>query len=467
MNKPKIYGLLCTLSTAEWGRFRKFVASPYFNSNEVLLELLDALEVAVHDAADAPLDKKQLFRSLYPDQEYSDKQLTYALSDLNLLGEQFLAQIHCEARGTADRELALLTELSERGLRKHFNATHRKLEKLLSGETFPGVEYHLLRSRLFDLLDQDHIRRRQRKEDSNITRAAEELDRFYLLLRLNYTCSMLDRAHVVGGEVHTGLTADWWKHFTPLTAVPGSLEALYFNAYHALRDDDEEAYFYQLKEILLRVPAGINSEDLTDIYLLALNYATRKLRAGEDTFELEALDLYQRGIGSGVLLREGELSHWTFTNVVKLSLRLGRYDVTEQFIATYRDQLPEAFRENAVNYSLAELHYATGDMEEAQRRLAEVAYSDPSYYLGGRVLLAKIYYETGAFDALSNHLAAFTVFLQRNNKIGKELRMSCRNFCSVLSAVLRATPDDRDRLRERIMTTHPLTERNWLLTTAS
>ena len=92
-----------------------------------------------------------------------------------------------------------------------------------------------------------------------------------------------------------------------------------------------------------------------------------------------------------------------------------------------------------------------------------MAYSDLNYYLGARVMLAKIYHESGDTEPLLSLLAAFMIFLKRNKQISSDLKQTYLNFCDILFQLIRRHPKKMAALGETIRTTSLLTDRSWLL----
>lgn len=148
--------------------------------------------------------------------------------------------------------------------------------------------------------------------------------------------------------------------------------------------------------------------------------------------------------------------------MVKLSLRLQHYTWIESFIQEYAPKLPGSFRENALHYNLAELYYYTNRFDQAQEHLNQVAFSDLNYYLGARVLLAKIFYETDEEEALLSLISSFTIFLKRNKQLSNNLKHTYLNFCQILFQILRRSPAQMKKLQEKISNTSLLTDRAWL-----
>jgi len=226
---------------------------------------------------------------------------------------------------------------------------------------------------------------------------------------------------------------------------------------------DEVQHFQDLKEILVTTSNQINNKDLADIYRFAINYCARKIRNGRNEYLEEALGLYIRGIESAVFLEDEYLSPWTFTNVVKLALRLQRFEWIAEFIPKYAPSLPPDFQENVLHYNYAELYFYTKDYDRALTHLNQVAFDDLNYSLGARVMLAKIYQERGEENALLSLLAAFSVFLKRNRHISANIKHTYLNFCDLLFQLIRRSPKKIQGIRNRIEETNLLTDRGWLL----
>lgn len=242
-----------------------------------------------------------------------------------------------------------------------------------------------------------------------------------------------------------------------------SLLLLHYAVYLALQDEEDEGRFGHLRQLLAAATAESDPNTLKDVYLFAINYCARKIRQGRREYASTALELYITGIDSKSLFDGKELSPWTFTNVVKLALVQERYAWIGEFIERYGSYLAPAFRDNALHYNRAELYYYTQQYDQAQEELLQVAYSDLNYYLGARILLAKIYYETGEEEPLLSLLAAFTIFLKRNKSVSGDIKSTYLHFCELLFQLVRRHPRKFAELGEKIATTHPVADRGWLL----
>ncbi|MEL7427906.1 MAG: hypothetical protein AAFN81_33270, partial [Bacteroidota bacterium] len=391
---------------------------------------------------------------------------TIVLSKLNKLTEHFLALERMQ-QSAFELQLAAINVFSERNLLKNYRAEKRALQKSLkeSGES----EFLLFKAqaRLAEIEDLHYVRQKRRVHDISIQEAAHLVDCSYYLQRLDQACSMLDRQHILQANYELALSEDWFNHLRQHLAKQPPIIQLYLFIFQMLNDEEQEAHFQELKDGLQEHHSDISPPDLTTIYQFAVNYCARKIRAGREPYVEEALQLYITAIEAGWFIINDELSPWTYANVVKLFLRQQKFEEAKAFIHQYLPLLPDRFRDNAFHYNLAELYYYTNDYEQAQEHLIQVAYEDLNYYLGARVLLAKIYWQTEAEDALSSLLAAFIMFLQRNKQLSKNLKNTYLNFCKILARILRTPTEKRAALKSTITETSPLTDRDWLLNTLS
>lgn len=462
MKKRKAILLLKSFSPQEMEAFRQFLASPYYNEDEVLVRLFDVLQPHYPDFSGVGFTKAGVFRSVFAGRAYDDKALRYLLSDLTRLLEQFIAVRRIEAQPFQLR-LALLEGLSEKEIHKGYRRVNRQLEAAVDTAEVSGSELFFTKMKLSEIREKHFQQQRLRRFDAGLQHFADDLDKYYFLNRLKIACGMLDQQTILQAEYHLNISPEWVKHLEANRFYDDPLIQLYYTIFQALRDEANERYFIELTAFLNRAALSIALLDLKDIYLFAINYCARKIRQGKDGYVDEALRLYRVGIEKGILLDDTGLSPWTFTNVVKLALRQRQYEWIESFINKYAPMLPEQFRENALHYNLAELYYYTDRYDRAQRHLIQVAFSsDLNYYLGARVLLAKIYYESGEEEALLSLISSFTVFLKRNKELSTPLKRTYLNFCQILFQILRRSPRRMEKLRETINDSELLTDRAWL-----
>ena len=463
MQHSKMLAALKACQKKELDSLRRFVASPYFNRQPELERALNFLLPHWPAFEGTARDKKAIYKAAFPNADFDEKQFRYLSSGLGQLVEQFWA-VEKWRQTTWEKDLTLLKSAFERGAEKSYRKTNRRLEASLQ-EAQPTADsrFFLTQVQWFETAQQQFFRSRERRFDESIQRQSDSLDRYYFLEKLKFACAMLDRQGVVAGEYRPRVSAAWVQHLLEQDCFGEPLIRLYYDLWRALKTEDDPSIFFAVRDRLSGDISGIPMGELLIVYHACINYCARKIRHGEDAYVTIALDLYIAALECGALLSDGDLSPWAFTNIVKLSMRLQRYAWGENFIRQYAPLLPATFRDNAMHFNLAELFYYTGRSDDAMGHLMQVAFSDLNYYLGARVLLAKIYYENGDEEPLISLLAAFTIFLKRNREISADLKQTYLNFCDLLLRLVSRSPRKTANLGDKIRETPLLAERKWLL----
>ncbi|MBV6443065.1 MAG: hypothetical protein DYG98_13240 [Haliscomenobacteraceae bacterium CHB4] len=461
MQNSKLILLLRTFSSREWKAFRDFVQSPYFNRNREVAALCEWL------AGQAPsfegADRKKAYAALFPGQACDEAHLNHLMSFLLKLCERFigLEQMNKD-------ELALdfftLQALADRDQGKHYHYVFQKKQDTLQEQSRRDAQHYLTRYRLENLEANRLSRTTTRKFNEYVQRTADSLDAFYLAEKLRCTCYMLTSQFVIATPYNLQLVDEMCR-FLAMHPMPPDTPAIqaYFRIFQLLTKENADDDFEALKTLLKWQETGFGPEEIAELYQYAINYCNLQIMKAREAYVTEALELYIKGIESAILLQDGFLSPWHFKNVIKLGLRLKKYDWTEAFILNNTQLLEPEFREDALHYNLAELYYYTGRYDEAMLHLNKVEFTDVHYNLGAKVILSKIYYETELFDPLESLLHAFKIYLHRNKLISEDLRRTYMNFIGLLWQIVRATPEKYAILHEKVEKSQFLAEKNWLL----
>ena len=464
MRQSKLISLLETFDSEEWRFFESFVASPFFNKREELISLCEQLRQLAPEFPPGRTTREGVFAAAFPGKPYDEKEMAYLMNYLLRLGEEFVGLRWYEDSKVGKR-LDILTGLVERRLEKHYHFHLKKAEKLLNKRPLEGSEQFWYRHRLAEVKNEHFAKQDQRRFDVEIQTAADQLDQFYFNKKLRFLCELVNRQRIFqkSYELHFMEEVLACVQHEEFFGAPST--RIYFHILKMLTDSEPEPHFRAVIELFQAHFQNFTLSDKQNILSHALNFCIRQIRLQADKrgYMEEALGLYTFGIEQRIFLDDGYLSPWHFKNVIKLAFNLKRHDWAEGFIQTYAPQLPAEARENALYYNLADLYYQRQDYDQALQYLNRVAFTDVHYQLNARTLLLKIFYELEEEEALLSSLAAFTIALKRNKDISSDLRKTYQNFCSLLNKILRRRPHKMAALREDILSTSPLTSREWLL----
>ena len=361
-------------------------------------------------------------------------------------------------------DVSLLNTLIDRGLDKHYNHHLARVNKQAASVQVMDADYFHGRYMIEKLESTHFLRSFNRVFNQSFQNASDSLDSFYLLEKMRLTCYMLMSQTIVATPYNLSFTDEACRFIsTHIGHLPTPAIEAYYHIFQLLTKDKADEDFQALKALLLQHSGSISLEDQTDIYQYMANFCNLQIMKVREQYVAEAFDLYKEGIKTGILLEKGHLSPWHFKNIIKLALRLKKFDFTEQFIREHTHLMEPQFRVDAEHYNLAELYYHTGRLSESMMRLNQVEFTDVYYSLGAKVMLCKIYHETGDFDALESLLHAFNTYLRRNKLISEDVRKAYINFISLLRKIRTAYTSKYPEIRAEIGQTALLTEKNWLL----
>jgi hypothetical protein len=120
MLNSKLFHVLKTLSIKELKGFEKYLHSPFFNSNETMKLLFSLLEKYHPGYNNTELEREQLFKQLFPSDDFDEKKIRYAVSDLTKLLEDYLLLLEFRKENVLTKHF-LLKSYSERNIEKYFH----------------------------------------------------------------------------------------------------------------------------------------------------------------------------------------------------------------------------------------------------------------------------------------------------------------------------------------------------------
>lgn len=465
MHKSKLLDLIRGLDKEELRLFRLFILSPYFNKRSELLDLYDYIINLAPDFSEDLLKREYVYQSLYPEKEYNEKEITYMMSFLSKLIEQFLGQRRYEEQKEL-MKIHQLESLMQHGLDKHYKYVLKQLEKYFEQKEIIDTTHYYNLQQLHYIQNQYYIKKGGRTYDANLQDAADYLDLFYFGKKLQYICSMENRKRMTQKSYGLGFSEGLFQYVQRSDLLGNPLIKVYYHIAKSLISEEAESHFQEILAILENGLSSFNEVDKEEILLHGINYSVEKIPKTHQVVHYAAicLNIYQIGLDTKLFIKNGILPYWHFKNIIKLSLGLERFEYVEHFINEYGEILAEEHRENLLVYSLAELNYARKDYDKAMGYIRQVSYSKDIYYqLNAKSMLARIYFETGEEELLLSFLASFKLFLRRNKKYSKTKITSHLNFCNTLSRIMRKNPARKESIKEQIENSQLIADKRWLL----
>lgn len=465
MKESKLGTLLTSFSTTDWNRFDAFLQSPYYNTNEDILVLYRAMQS--DEGGVTVQDKATVFAQAFPSRSYDSRRMGYLMNQLISLAESFLSTEKFRADEFQQQRYAL-TALSERKLKKHYEFLLKKTQKQ-QGRALKDIKLLQQRYLLAEVEMMHFANQKVRRSDPSVQQAYKSLNEFYYANLLKYACTLLSWKLVVKGEFE--LSPITRRVIDALLEEPpvSPLIQTYLSIYQTINSEGCEVYshryFQALEGFIEQYQKEIKQDEMREIYLYAINFCARRIRKGEGAYRKRVIKLYEDGIAQGYLFEQGYLSHWTYTNVVKLMLLEKQFQKASDFIHRHKEEMPPRFYNDAFHFNLAELYFQQGKYGEVLELLQQLTFTDSHYNMGSRMLIIKTFYELNDIEPLLSNLASFTRLLMRNKRLSGAYQKTMLNFCKLLHQILRVhkAENKREKTAQRIAATDLLAERSWLL----
>ncbi|MBX2891724.1 MAG: hypothetical protein KF734_12390 [Saprospiraceae bacterium] len=468
MFSEKLISLLQTFSKYELNRFRKFLLSPYLNDQEDLTRLFDVVNEALRkdEYALAKLDKQKVWKSLYPTQSFDDAHLRRLASDLNQMALRFMVEEHRNQNALSEA-LELQKVLEKPDLSKHLNGVERRIERLLAHSEGKSSDYYFAQFQLhWNIFSRASKVVATTGYAEKLSSADFFLECYYLAQKLKlYIAWLLYRGFRVT-EHEVPVMPGFWEYLQDKRFADIPLIRIYRKVILCFVESEQEIHFQEMLKDLQQFANEITKSDLRECYYMAQNYAALKINQGKTEYYRKVFDIFNNMMEQEILVENRQLPEAVFKNVITVSLGVGEYEWTEQFIQRYSEFLPVNIRENARMFNLAYLYFYQKNYDKAIEYLRDVEYNDVVYALGAKSILLRTYYERGEMLALDSLMDSFRNYLRRNKVISKNLKREYNNFIYLVKKLTTITPQDKKSiasLRRQISETSYSMPKNWLL----
>ena len=465
MHQSKLIELLRQLSTRQLSRFGEFLQSPYFNKNKENCLFFNYLNAFAPAFESPELKKNAVIRANPTGAELDERTLFYRMNELMQLLEQFLSVEYLKEQ-PLEEQWALMETYRQMSLDKHYNTARKRARKWLDKHPFQDAAFLQWQYRLAELEDR-YAQRYDRKYREELQRAADALDRAYLAEKLRYSLEMVNAAQMLDIQynLQLGEAVLSWLQEHPLPNAPRV--DIYLYALLMLQEPENQEHYRQLYRLLQENEAILPPNELKDLYTYLLNYCTRRINQYRDRSYLGYfLDINQYLLDKGLLLENGLLAPWRYSNLMTVGLATGRLEWAHQFLENYKNLLPEDFRDNIYHFNLAHYLFHRKDYGQAQVLLNQLDLRDPLLAITVKNLLAKIYYETGQTELLLSFLEAYRIYLYRQELAKPKLKEQARNFIDFIRKLARLAPFETEKRKALAESLPPATEtfeRDWLL----
>lgn len=465
MQKSRLVELFSALNKSERRELGKYVNSPVFNQRQDVADLYEYLYQNFPFEEERLLNREEVYAHLFPAEKFSSAKMDHTMSFLFSVIKSYLIDRE-QREDEAHQQILLVRSLRRRNLARLCEREIKIAEKKIEKEPLRDAAFHLKQFHLH-LDKHTFAKQKSRTAIDSFEDFSTELTHYFLSKKLWESCTLVTHDALA----KTGIQQDGMfeavlnyveqNDFTQVPAVN-----VYYHCYMALTQPDAQAWFERLRELIRENHHRFPQAEVTDLYLVVINYCIRKFNQGQREFLKEALKLYREGLEIGAFLVNGSLSRFTYNNIVMAGLLLKEFEWVEDFLFRYRDYIEPKFREGTFNYNLAIFYYQKKDHDEVLTLLQQVDFDDVNHNLSARRMLLKIYFERDEFEALNSLIISFKNYIYRKKELGAVARNSYLNLLKFTKKLMALNQRDKKAvatLKSRIEKTEPLAEKNWLL----
>ncbi len=467
MQSSKLYSILQHFDKYEQNRCRKYLQSPFFNINQILVDLYDLLIKDINKPGpEGGLKKDKIWKKLSLKLPYDDTRFRKYCSDLLKLVEDYLAHGVYQKNSLLQTTL-LIEAVGEKKLEKLYNSVMKDARRISEQTKLKDADFYLAQYQIeknyYNLTKYET----KRTSKSNVEDIAKNIDLFYFSEKLRIVCEVLSRQNLASYDYKISLIDEIvnYVHSPDFESVPPVL--VYYQIYLLYTEPENEDHYHKLMTLLDEFSSFFPEEIVKDeLYMSAQNYCIKKINQGNQKFLKELFFLYQTLLKKEIIIANGEISPWYFRNIVVVALRLGEYSWTEEFIIKYQNFLEEDFRRNTVTFNLAQLYFYQKKYGKVLEQLRNVEYDDITYNLNSKTMLMATYYELDDIDPLFSLMESFRTYLNRQKTLPVSKVRDYLNLIRFTKRLVRLIPKDHEainKLKEDVLKEKGAVNANWLL----
>ncbi|MEM7573760.1 MAG: hypothetical protein AAF433_12695 [Bacteroidota bacterium] len=407
-------------------------------------------------------DGPAFWATLYPDTAFNDQNWRLLKSYLLERIEDWLSYRRWSSFRLPQVDPWLVEAYRERGLDRHLRNRLGRARRALAKQATPDLwTAYRLERQYFDL-----EAARRRLEAHNLHDRDQLLDAAVLRTKLRAACQTLSSLRLQQKDPDILLLEECLEIAAgaPYCDLPG-VAPYRLACLMLLQPEEAEAEFLQLMELLSNKLNHYPVDEQRDLLRIGINHCVGRINKDDHSFLAPALALYRQAIDQKLHYEGGQLSTFTFNNVIGIALRLGEIDWAEAFLEQEAEFLPEVEREPLLGLNTARMALARQDYNGVLVALRSSEYRDFIHQMSARTLQLKAYWALELNFLLETHLRNTRAILRRKKDKSYHV-VNFRNLFDLADQLLRLSPGAttaRERLEKMINQTEPLPERDWLL----
>ncbi|MFK7983945.1 MAG: hypothetical protein AB8G86_28470 [Saprospiraceae bacterium] len=369
MRHSKVFQHIEILSAPEWKDLKKWILSPWANSNKNLIALYKALEKGFPHFQGNKWTKDTIYKKVYPQKIYNNKVFNNLLTDFNKQIKTFLIHERINRQPTLSEHF-FTSELMERHATALFEkTTNTFIQNLENKHPKSEMDYWYLYQSNRQLYYQTSARHRLDPESEVLEKAIENLEFFYEWKLLKHKVDERTRLVMLKNQKKDN------KPNPKKTIITIQLLKKYLN-----RPEGWNLKAYQeFKNLYHHHFADLPKEYQKDFLTYCINDSIHPDGLASIADIRQLFEHFKFGLQHHLFFHYEQMTAITFHNILLTASHLEELAFAKQFLSKHISFLAESVQLDARYWGEAELKYMAKDYESAIEKIEEHSFSSPLF----------------------------------------------------------------------------------------
>ncbi len=449
MKDVRVIRILRTFNMEELNSFGKFIKSPFSDSVRNSPELFNYL-ITFHPNYDSKfLRKQEVFKKIFPNENYNKRKIQNLIFDLTGAAEKFLAYITLQ-QNEIDHLLFLSRGYQNKKLTNESHRINKQIEKKLEPSFSPEKDYF---SKLKQLTYLDYSYYKEINDSDNITKCIEGVFEAsvlqfifeYMQIKSNMKIAWKyhGRSEIKSKFIQSIFQeADLDKMLNVLQKddyLKQPYIGIHFYRFKTIEDEDNTEYFYMLKNMLFDNLPALDREEKWFFHIHLANYCVFKFLKGEEVFNRELYIIYKSMLENKAYSSSESqyMDVMTFRNIIHLCISQKDFSTLKKLMDVYIEFLHPKYRNNLRNFALAHLQFVKGEFEQSLVILSSLKNEFSLFKIDVKNLLLKVYFELNYYEQIYSNIDAFKHYLRYTNELPEESKESYKTYLKHLEDLVK------------------------------
>lgn len=481
MKDIKLIEILRTFDKEELKSFRKFLSSPFIKSRRNIDSLLINL-IPFHPEFDSDkLGSKLIFKKTFPGEDFDEKKLNNLITDLTRAAKDFIIHLTLE-KDEAESLLFLLKGYYERNLLKsNFSLIKTTEDKLIPGFSNSVISDYFSKFRQINFLKTSYLT--EENEFDKLmdceTRYFETSATQFLTDCVQFLSSKSASVNTHGKNINSGFTESVLKCFDIEKLIKltekdnnlySSLVALHYYNLKTIEHPDELIHFKNLKNHFYKILPEIGREEKYFTFSHIENYCVAKIEERKAEFVKEGLENYKKMFENDAYsFSENEfLQILTFRNIILFWIMSDEPEWIKSFIEKYSSVLNPEYREDMINFAMANYYFRKKDYENALKSISgKFKHEFFLFKTDVKNLMLKIYFELENIEQAYSMVDSYKHFLSSTKEISDTYIIRNEKFLKYYFDLLKIKSGQSKEkpafIKTQIEKEDKIVNKNWLL----